>query len=86
MLFVADPARHVDVAATRISAVFPLTPAEAQVARALLDGQSTEELADRLGITVQTARTHVKRVLQKTECRRQSELVRLLVTTLGPHR
>jgi DNA-binding CsgD family transcriptional regulator len=53
-----------------------LTPAEARLARALVDGVTLKEAAARFGITIQTARNQLHHVLQKTGCRRQADLVR----------
>jgi DNA-binding CsgD family transcriptional regulator len=44
---------------------FRLTPRESEVARLLADRLSNEEIARRLGISVNTARSHCERVLQK---------------------
>ena len=49
-------------------------------ASALADGLSLNEIAAAHGCSVQTARTHMKRILQKTGTNRQAELVRLLLT------
>jgi len=61
--------------------LFALTPAEARVA-CLLTGKTVDEIADALRVSVATVRTHVQHLLSKTGTRRQSELVRLLVS--GP--
>jgi DNA-binding CsgD family transcriptional regulator len=43
-----------------------------------------EAASAELGITVLTARTHLKRVFAKTKTRRQSELVLLLLNAAPP--
>ena len=62
--------------------LYGLTPAEAAVTVLLLEGLRTDQLAERLGITLFTARTHVKRILSKVDARSQAELVRVLLS--GP--
>jgi DNA-binding CsgD family transcriptional regulator len=57
-----------------------LTPAEARVADRLLE---VREIADRLGITLETCRFHLKRVLVNTGARRQAELIRLMLSLPG---
>jgi DNA-binding CsgD family transcriptional regulator/PAS domain-containing protein len=66
-----------------------LSPAEARVTLALARGATVAEAAKALGVTEHTARTQLKRALARTGTRRQSELVRLALTSpalLGPRR
>ena len=65
------------------AATYGLTPAEARVADTLLDGLEIRDAAERLGITLETCRFHVKRVLAKTRTRRQTELIRLMLSLPG---
>jgi DNA-binding CsgD family transcriptional regulator len=62
-----------------VSRLFDLTDAEARLAVALGEGHRLEDAADRMGITVSSARTYLKRVFSKTDVTRQAELVRLLL-------
>ncbi|MEW6430196.1 MAG: LuxR C-terminal-related transcriptional regulator [Myxococcota bacterium] len=62
---------------------FELTRAEARVARRLAMGRSLKHIAKDLGISPETARTHAKRAMQKTQTHRQAELVAVV---LGPER
>ncbi len=75
-----DPRRRVRLKPAVIAKVHGLTATEARVASALADGLSLNEIAAAHGCSVQTARTHMKRILQKTGTNRQAELVRLLLT------
>ena len=73
-----DPDEH-PVAATEVLAkTFGFTRAEARLSQLLASGNRVEDAAEQLGITVNTARTHVRRMLDKTGLRRQTELVLLL--------
>lgn len=58
--------------------LYGLTPAEARLACALSRGHELADLSAEWGISRETLRTHLKRVLGKTGTVRQSELVRLL--------
>jgi DNA-binding CsgD family transcriptional regulator len=58
---------------------YGLTPAEVRVAESLAAGLSVRAIADRHGVTYETARTQLKAVLSKTGANRQSELVSLLM-------
>jgi DNA-binding CsgD family transcriptional regulator len=59
--------------------VFALTPAEARTALALFEGDRLQDVADRLGLSLATVRTHVQRAFDKTGTHRQADLVRLLL-------
>ena len=48
---------------------------------ALALGDRLEAAAGRCGVTVSTARTYLKQVFAKTETSRQSELIRLVLTS-----
>lgn len=58
--------------------IFNLTPAQANIAVRIAAGRSLEEVAAELGVTLETARHHLKIVFSKTETHRQGELVALL--------
>jgi DNA-binding CsgD family transcriptional regulator len=61
-----------------VRSLFDLTPAEARVARSLATGGTAEEIASTGGVSLNTVRTQVRGVLEKTGCRRQAEVVALL--------
>lgn len=66
--------------------IYHLTPAEARLAQLLLDGQSPNQVATSLHLSVTTIRTQLSALLKKTGAQRQSELVRRLspLTFLNP--
>ena len=66
----------------RTALMFALTPAETRAAVILMEGGSVRDVARRLSVTYESARTYVKRLLAKTGARRQAELVRTLLTTM----
>jgi DNA-binding CsgD family transcriptional regulator len=68
-----------------IARLHGLTSTEALLASALAQGLSLAQFAANRGCTEQTARTHLKRVLDKTGVRRQSELVRVLLGSAALH-
>jgi DNA-binding CsgD family transcriptional regulator len=80
ILFVRDP-EMLTAAAMALQGLFGLTPAEAVVASALAEGKSVGEIGAALGVSLNTARTHVKNILAKTGTSRQSQLVALLLRT-----
>lgn len=54
---------------------FGLTPTEAAVLAALMEGHDLERIATDRGSTLQTVRTYVKSLRRKLDCRRQAEVV-----------
>ena len=61
-----------------IAELYELTPAEERLLDLILDGSGLFEAAEQLGVSRNTARTHMKRIYAKTGTRRQAELVRRL--------
>jgi DNA-binding CsgD family transcriptional regulator len=81
-VFISDPDEGIGSGQGLLSRLYKLTPAETLLTGELLQGKTLEEAADELGISLHTARTHLKHVFAKTDTRRQSELIRLLL--MGP--
>lgn len=67
-------------AAAELHARYGLTPTEAKLALLVADGSGLAAVAERMGIYLSTARTHLHRVFDKTGTRRQAQLTRLLET------
>jgi DNA-binding CsgD family transcriptional regulator len=61
-----------------VTSLFDLTPAEARVARSLTTGKTLDDIAASGGVSRNTVRTQLRRVLEKTGCVRQAEVVALL--------
>jgi DNA-binding CsgD family transcriptional regulator len=78
MVFVTDPDREPPRIDARLRRRFRLTSAEAAFALEIVKGDGLQASADRLGVSLSTARTHLARIFEKTNVRRQAELVRLL--------
>lgn len=80
VVFVTDPeARRNDIEAS-LRRLYGLTSAEARLVRALANGaRSLGYAADQLGITLNTAKTHLKHAFDKTNTHRQTELVKLAI-------
>jgi DNA-binding CsgD family transcriptional regulator len=78
LLLVTDLDERRIPSAERMRATFGLTAAESRVAAAVGAGAAPREAAASLGITEETARTTLKRVFEKADVKRQSELAALL--------
>jgi DNA-binding CsgD family transcriptional regulator len=83
LVFVHDPSSIPKSRAAFMKHLYALTPTESRLADLLLGGLELRDVAHRLTITVQTARFHLKRVLVKTGTRRQTELMRLMLSLPG---
>lgn len=73
-----DATPYLDEAA--LQSAFGLSPAEARVSALVGRGERLEDAASLLGISPNTARTHLKRIFEKTATHRQAELVKVLLT------
>jgi DNA-binding CsgD family transcriptional regulator/PAS domain-containing protein len=78
VVLITDPGRHRPVAAESLKQTYGLTAREAALATALAGGRSLDAAAEQLQMRYETARTHLRRILSKTETSRQTELVLLL--------
>jgi|SRR5271166_710083 len=67
----------------RLMQAYGFTLAEAGVAQLMLRGNGIAAVAARLGISLETARTHLRRVLAKTGTHRQSDLILVLMREVG---
>ena len=63
--------------------LYGLTAAQAAVTAYLFEGQSVEQTAQKLGVSVNTVRSHLKCTFTKCDVHSQAELLHLL--DLGPH-
>jgi DNA-binding CsgD family transcriptional regulator len=81
VLRIDDPESRRSPLLDSLKTEFGLTRAEAGLALRLAGGQSLAEAAQELNVTLNTVRTHLKRIFSKTDTRRQGELVSLLLTT-----
>lgn len=85
---VRDGATYVDIAddqniSGRIgvaSTIFGLSPAQIDLATQIAEGHPLTRAADHLGISPNTARTHLSRIYDKTGVNSQPALVRLLLS------
>lgn len=64
--------------AERVAAAYGLTPAEARLLTALSEGERVANYADRAGIALSTAKTHLRALFEKTGVNRQADLMRLI--------
>jgi len=81
-VYISDPCAEHTGSKRMLAQAFGLTPMEAQVCLLLLEGGSLKTVAQQLGVSHNTVRTHLAHVFDKTGVRRQAELVKLLVSAM----
>lgn len=85
LAIIHDPETRIRLKPAIVAKVHGLTATEALVAAALAEGHTLAEFANVHGCTEQTARVHLKRILDKTGTKRQADLVRALLTGVALH-
>ncbi len=78
LLLVPLPRQDGAQAAAAAAPLFRLSPAETRVLAGLMDGRDAMGIADSLGLTFSTVRTHIRNLLAKTDVHSQQELLRML--------
>jgi DNA-binding CsgD family transcriptional regulator len=76
MIVIDDPENRPRPRADALAALWGLTPAEARLTAALVVGERLDAYAAQNSISVQTVKTHLKRVFGKVGVTRQSDLIR----------
>ncbi|WP_371424570.1 helix-turn-helix transcriptional regulator [Tardiphaga sp.] len=79
IVLVSDPEAARKARVDMLRKRFGFTAAEVAFALEIIKGDGRQASADRLGISVGTARSHLSSIFDKTGSRRQAELVRLLL-------
>lgn len=75
------PGRFAPPSLDSLVELFGLTRVEATLAQTIASGGTVEEAATNCRVTVETARTYLKRIFQKVGVHRQVDLVQLILTT-----
>ena len=78
LIFMADPTKTSPPGPRQLRHQFGLTTAEAILASHIVRGRGLKACAELIGISESTARTHLRRIFEKTGTQRQADLVRLI--------
>jgi DNA-binding CsgD family transcriptional regulator len=76
LVFILDPERRAEPAAAIIACDLGISEREAEIAALLAIGCDLSRISQRLGISIHTARSHLKHIFNKTGIRSQSDLIR----------
>lgn len=83
MVLILDSSLRVQGIVVELQQLYGLTSTEARLANQLMEGEALHDCCVQLGICRSTGCTHLKRIFKKTGVRRQSELVTLLLKSIG---
>ena len=73
-----DPAQKPREPTELFASLYGLTPAELRIANRLAAGEKLSVIAEKLNITYETARVHLRNIFDKTETTRQGELIAMM--------
>ena len=82
VLFLFDTANDSQRIEDLVRTLYKLSPTEAKIASQLVFNPYLADISVKLGISYQTARTHLKHIYQKTETNKLPALIQKIVT--GP--
>ncbi|MGC2195748.1 MAG: helix-turn-helix transcriptional regulator [Terriglobales bacterium] len=83
LLFILDPEIPAETLEAELRQLYGLTLMEARLANLLMQGKALDECCELLEIRRSTARTHLQHLFEKVGVQRQSELVSLLLKSIG---
>lgn len=83
LVIVLDSELPVRAVVPELQQLYGFTTSEARLANLLMEGKGLEDCCAELGIRRSTACTHLRRLFTKTGVHRQSELVSLLLRSIG---
>ncbi len=79
-IYLNDPELPPPITATTLAKLFQLSPTESQIAIALANGLGVDEIAQLHSRSINTVRTHLRALFQKTRTANQTDLLRLLLS------
>jgi DNA-binding CsgD family transcriptional regulator len=85
-IFVQDPTVMPSFPEQAFADLYGLTRSELRVLLAMVPGLSVKEAAEMLGIGENTAKTHLQHIYSKTSTSKQTELIRLFMSSTPPVR
>jgi DNA-binding CsgD family transcriptional regulator/PAS domain-containing protein len=85
-VIIQDPSEGAAPPMEAVGLLYGLTTAERNVLEHVADSRSPQETADRLGVSVNTVKTHLQKIFAKTNTARQADLVRLVARSTAPLR
>ncbi|MGK0281511.1 MAG: DNA-binding CsgD family transcriptional regulator [Patiriisocius sp.] len=78
MLFISTDELHINIDEKLLRSIFDLTEAESRLAGLLVNGFTSNDAADILGVSINTIKSQIRALLTKTSVSRQADLLRLI--------
>ncbi|MET1027584.1 MAG: helix-turn-helix transcriptional regulator [Dongiaceae bacterium] len=82
VFFIINPDQKIHIDVQALCRLFRLTASEAKVAALIANGTHLDDVAVELDISLNTVRTHLRHIFEKTGVERQADLVHLLLRAL----
>ncbi|WP_456685535.1 helix-turn-helix transcriptional regulator [Bradyrhizobium sp. P5_C11_2] len=86
LLLLREPEKELVTPLSSANTIFQLTPGELQVLAQLLNGRTLAETGKVLGVARSTVKTHLDALFRKTDTKRQSDLLRVVIGLGSPLR
>ncbi len=80
LIILGDPQANTSLSIEAMQALFGFTLAEARVTTGICQGRTPEEVSRDIGVSINTVRSQLRHVLEKTGSCRQTELLRIVTT------
>jgi DNA-binding CsgD family transcriptional regulator len=78
VVLISDPEQQQPIETAVLADLYSLTPKEAALTASLSEGKTIHQAAREMAMSYETARTHLRRIFDKTATSRQSELLLLI--------
>lgn len=78
-IFCSDPQDAARELSPTLQAIYRMTPAEAQLTEAVVNGRSLKEYAQARSVSINTVRTQLQAAAEKAGAKRQADLVRIIL-------
>ncbi len=82
VFFILNPDQKIHIDTQALCRLFRLTVSEAKVASLIANGMHLDGVAEELDISLNTVRTHLRHIFEKTGVERQADLIHLLLRAL----
>lgn len=80
IVYAVDPANISIISTQGMAEIYGLTKAEDEICRLLVEGLDTGEIVERRGVSPETVRSQIKRIMNKTRVHNRAMLIRLALS------